>query len=122
MRIARTIFLFLSLSVILAHSVSPHHHHKEQELSADHDDDRDHHNDSEDHEHSLFTYGQIENTFLTAKQVIIPIAVTPVLETYKWSFVFYPEKKPVDYFIKDIDIPPLLGCLAIPFRGPPAFS
>jgi hypothetical protein len=102
---------------MLAHSVSPHHHHEEQELSIDHDDD--HHNSDD---HGLFTYSQIENTFLTGKQVVVPIAFTTVIEIFEWSFVFRSEKEPDDYFIKDINIPPLLGCLDIPFRGPPSFS
>jgi len=127
MRIARIIGMFLALSVVLAHSVFPHHHHVESEevnYSEDtdhhHENDSDHHHHKADnHEHSIFTFGQIESTFLTGKQIILPIIVAPVFEVFEWSFVAYCNKEPDDIYIEDIDLPPMRQCQQISFRGPP---
>jgi hypothetical protein len=124
MRSARIIGLFLALSVILAHSVFPHHHHIEsaeaihEDADHHHDQGNDHHQDADDH-HNIFTFSQIENAFLTGKQVIVPITIAPVLEVFEWSFIAYTNQEPDSFYIKDIDLPPLIRCEQISFRGPP---
>ncbi len=128
MRIVRIIGLFLALSVTLAHSVFPHHHHVEsakaiQNEDADHHQEEDHghhHDDAEDQQHNIFTFGQIENTFLTGKQVVVPIIIAPVIEIFEWTSVAYREQEPDDHYIKDIELPPLIRCQQISFRGPPS--
>lgn len=131
MRILRTIFLFLALSVILAHSVSPHHHHVEAELLADTEDDhhqhdvdhgRQHDEHSDEHDHGLFTYSQIENAFLSGKQVVVAVTVAPVLEIFEWSLASYTEQAADHFFVRDVELPPLLRCHRISFRGPPTLS
>lgn len=127
MRIARIIGLFLALSVTLAHSVFPHHHHVEAEkaihnedVDHHHDEDGHHHEDAEDHQHNIFTFGQIENTFLTGKQVVVPITIAPVIEVFEWTSVAYLDQEPDDHYMKDIELPPLIRCQQISFRGPPS--
>jgi hypothetical protein len=132
MRVVRIICLFIAASIVLAHSVFPHHHHVEPEQAihnedndlhhdSDHHHDTDHHNDNaDDRQHNLFTFGQIENTFLTGKQVMVPIAIAPVIEVFEWSFVAYTNQEPNNFYIKDIELPPWIRCHEISFRGPPA--
>jgi hypothetical protein len=128
MRIAIIVGLFLALSVILAHSVFPHHHHVES-VESNHAEDVDHHHnadhshhhdDADDHQHNIFTFGQIEHTFLTGKQVIVPLTIAPVIEVFEWTFVAYLDQEPDDHYIKDIELPPLIRCQQISFRGPPS--
>lgn len=129
MRILTALSLFLALSVILAHSVFPHHHHKVKTEKAKHSEEHQHshdksnghqHNDDSDsHHHGLFTYSQIDNIFLTGKQVIVPITLTPIIEIFEWSFIAYNTQGPDNSYRKDIELPPLICCQEISFRGPP---
>jgi hypothetical protein len=127
LRIIRTIFLFLAISVILAHSVFPHHHHTEEKQAIQNEEDHhDHkgskwhqHDDSEDHHHGIFTSSQIENIFLTGKQLVVSMVVTSVIAIFEWSSVIYKNQEPDNFYIKDIELPPLIRCQKISFRGPP---
>ena len=128
MRVLTALSLFLSLSVILAHSVFPHHHHKVKTEQANHSEEHQHDHksngdqhddDSDGHHHGLFTYSQIDNIFLTGKQVIVPITLTPIIEVFDWSFFTYPNQEPDDFYVRDIELPPLIPHQEISFRGPP---
>ncbi len=128
MRILGTISLILALSVILAHSLFPHHHHaietvKVSQSKEDHHDHEgkghDHGVESDDHHHGFFTYSQIENAFINAKQVIVSITHTPVIEVFEWSLVVNITEEPDHFYLKDIELPPLIRCQEISFRGPP---
>jgi hypothetical protein len=128
MRILSSVFLFLALGVILAHSVLPHHHHEPKHVSHnkeshhDHEGGKGHHHDADDsesHPHNAFTYSQIENTFLTGKQIIVSITDSPIIEIFEWSVVSINIQEPNNFYLKDIELPPLLRCQEISFRGPP---
>lgn len=129
MRILTALSLFLALSVILAHSVFPHHHHKVKTEQLNHSEEHqhDHHksnghqhdDDSDGHHHGLFTYSQIDNMFLTGKQVIVPIPLTPIIEVFDWSFFAYTNQEPDDFYARDVELPPLIPHQEISFRGPP---
>lgn len=128
MRSLGVIILFLALSVVLAHSVFPHHHHQPELASQseadhhDHEGSNVHHHDedhSDDHHHGLFTDSQIDHAFLTSKQVVVPMAVTPVIKIFHWSFIICYNQVPDNFYRKDVELPPLIRCQEISFRGPP---
>lgn len=126
MRLARIICLILSLSVVLAHSIFPHHHHLVSDQTAhnediDHHEDADHHHhDDESDDHNVFSFGQLEDSFLTGKQVILSSIALEAIEIPIWSFKIVRPEKSENFCLRDIELPPLLRCLQIDFRGPPS--
>lgn len=128
MRVLGTISLILALGVILAHSLFPHHHHAIETVQVNHSKEdhhdhegngHDHRVESDDHHHGFFTYSQIENTFINAKRVVVSITAIPVIEIFEWSPVVYITHEPDHFYLKDIELPPLIRCEEISFRGPP---
>ena len=131
MRHLRLICLLLALSVVFAHSISPHHHHTDEIIkvaAVDHHHDAHHHDsehhdqsaEGENHHHNTFTFVQIDETFLTAKYFFGSLNITPILIRFEWSLFSYISKEPKDFFVKDIDLPPLIRWCTISFRGPPS--
>jgi hypothetical protein len=123
--------LILSLSIVLAHSIFPHHHHSVSDQTVHNDDpDHDHHHEDSDHDHhhhdddsenhNIFTFGQLEDSFLTSKQVVLSTIALDAIEVPVWPFEIPRLKKNENFCIKDIELPPLLRCLQIDFRGPPS--
>ena len=129
MRHFRLLFLMLAAAVVFAHSVSPHHHHDvDQEIaqveSHDHDTDHHHHDakhehPSEGHHHSIFTFSQIDEAFLTVKYVFSHLDVVPVTLAFEWkpAYVLLRETNP--FLVQNSERPPLIRWCAISFRGPP---
>lgn len=60
------IFLLLSVTIILSHNIVAHHHHFETAATeSQHHDDAD-----DDHDHSIFSFGQLDETYLHSNDQI----------------------------------------------------
>ena len=123
MRGLKAIFLLTLFSFVLAHAAIPHHHHVEppaKEHHHHHDADHDHDSDGED-DHNVFTFSQIDEIFLSGKQLSIPIVIA-FSPTPSFTLVVSEEDVTIEYFEKDIHRPPLIRIPQQTFRGPPSSS
>jgi hypothetical protein len=121
MRSLKATFLLLLFSFVLAHAAVPHHHHVETPVKKDHHhhDSADHHHDNdEEGGHSVFTFSQIDDTFITFKQLTVPI-IMAFVPTPGFTPVVSEEDVIVEYINKDIPSPPLILIPKHTFRGPP---
>jgi hypothetical protein len=77
------IILIFSYTVVLGHGIFAHHHHEAFEVSDHHDDDH----DDDDHDHSLFSFGTIEDNFIPGNpQVTVNSNVGIQLFTFLHNF------------------------------------
>lgn len=117
MRIKGLHLLLLALGIILTHSVFPHHHHFDQD---DHKQ-TEHQEQSTSHQHSSFTFGHLDESFIRSKDTL-PLTISldicfgrlcPAFET-----TIVAEKEGSDMY--DTLIPFEERFLHVLFRGPPA--
>ena len=102
-------FIFLSVVITVSHSVIAHHHHFETAI-----EEADHHHDDDDHDHSMFSFGQLDENFIFSHSNIVLsndvnttlflIPANPLLVTINFSigrtdFITHQEfPPPKDYF------------------------
>jgi hypothetical protein len=108
-------------SFVLAHAAFPHHHHIAKPIVVHHDHDTDHHHHDEDEDHSVFSFSQIDDTFINGKQLTVPIVIAFV-PTLFFTVVISEEDFTVKYFDRDVHRPPLISIPQQSFRGPPNLS
>lgn len=105
------IFIFLAVFITVSHSIIAHHHHFEETLA-----ESDHHDDGEDddHDHSIFSFGQLDESFdfskyyigisndLNAILFLIPVnpnLLAVIFTTGRTDFITHQEfPPPEDYF------------------------
>lgn len=117
MRIKGLHLLLLALGIILTHSVFPHHHHHGED---DHEQ-TEHHEQSTDHQHSSFTYGHLDQSFINSKNTITTSISADICFGKLWHFSEPPivaEKESSDP--SDTLVPFKERFLHVLFRGPPA--
>jgi hypothetical protein len=114
--------MLVLFSFVLAHSAFPHHHHIDTSVTEHrHNHDEEHHHHDRDDDHNVFTFSQIDDIFLTGKQLVIPIIIVYV-PTASFTLIVSEEDVVVEYVERDIHRPPLISIPQHTFRGPPTLS
>jgi hypothetical protein len=127
------ILLFIAVATIIGHNTLPHDHHEQIDSVAHHQHEKEpgtgahhhHHNEDTDDEHSVFSFAQLDESFVPVKfqdiSIELPIVYlfTPLI-TY--HCLLFREKSKTHYgFYKEYP-PPGNYLSHLPSRGPPSLS
>ena len=116
MKLLAKIFVATAFSFLLAHNLIPHHHHDHFEITQNHHDD-DH------HDHSIFSFGNLDDNFINAQHnfSINPNSVSLIFllpDSYLTPQINFSKCK-VDFAFVDESPPPDKHFPSSSHRGPP---